>query len=142
MLAFVKKLSWLHQKLSYLRMHQKIHGETFAPYEFMVPQVFYTIATVQYIPIFNDCSIKVFYILTFPFSEVKLNLLPQPWFSRGYRIYPIYVTLSHLRSKEITGIHKPCIPHSNAVLQLNTNRFRFKCNTGTWLISSVHNSLI
>ena len=25
----------------------------------------------------------------------------------------IYVTLSHLRSKEITGIHKPCIPHSN-----------------------------
>ena len=24
-----------------------------------------------------------------------------------------YVTLSHLRSKEITGIHKPCIPHSN-----------------------------
>ena len=23
------------------------------------------------------------------------------------------VTLSHLRSKEITGIHKPCIPHSN-----------------------------
>ena len=32
--------------------------------------------------------------------------------------YPIevikkQVTLSHLRSKEITGIHKPCIPHSN-----------------------------
>ena len=25
----------------------------------------------------------------------------------------IHVTLSHLRSKEITGIHKPCIPHSN-----------------------------
>ena len=24
-----------------------------------------------------------------------------------------YVTLSHLRSKQITGIHKPCIPHSN-----------------------------
>ena len=24
-----------------------------------------------------------------------------------------HVTLSHLRSKEITGIHKPCIPHSN-----------------------------
>ena len=24
-----------------------------------------------------------------------------------------YVTLSHLRSKEITGMHKPCIPHSN-----------------------------
>ena len=24
-----------------------------------------------------------------------------------------YVTLSHLRSKEITGIHMPCIPHSN-----------------------------
>ena len=25
----------------------------------------------------------------------------------------MYATLSHLRSKEITGIHKPCIPHSN-----------------------------
>ena len=25
----------------------------------------------------------------------------------------MHVTLSHLRSKEITGIHKPCIPHSN-----------------------------
>ena len=25
----------------------------------------------------------------------------------------LYITLSHLRSKEITGIHKPCIPHSN-----------------------------
>ena len=24
-----------------------------------------------------------------------------------------HVTLSHLRSKEITGIHKPCTPHSN-----------------------------
>ena len=23
------------------------------------------------------------------------------------------ITLPHLRSKEITGIHKPCIPHSN-----------------------------
>ena len=31
-----------------------------------------------------------------------------------YNIYIyIHVTLSHLRSKEITGIHKPCIPHSN-----------------------------
>ena len=28
-------------------------------------------------------------------------------------VISIYVTLSHLRSKEITGIHKPCIPHSN-----------------------------
>ena len=25
----------------------------------------------------------------------------------------LYVTLSHLRSKEINGINKPCIPHSN-----------------------------
>ena len=25
----------------------------------------------------------------------------------------LYVTLAHLRSKEITGTHKPCIPHSN-----------------------------
>ena len=25
----------------------------------------------------------------------------------------INVTLSHLRSKEITGIHEPCIPYSN-----------------------------
>ena len=24
-----------------------------------------------------------------------------------------HVTLSHLRSKEITGTHMPCIPHSN-----------------------------
>ena len=30
-----------------------------------------------------------------------------------YRYVSIYVTLSHLRSKEITGIHKPCMPHSN-----------------------------
>ena len=25
----------------------------------------------------------------------------------------VNLTLSHLRSKEITGVHKPCIPHSN-----------------------------
>ena len=25
----------------------------------------------------------------------------------------VHVALSHLRSKEITGIHKLCIPHSN-----------------------------
>ena len=30
----------------------------------------------------------------------------------NYVLYA-YVTLLHLRSKEITGIHKPCIPHSN-----------------------------
>ena len=31
----------------------------------------------------------------------------------NYKAIYGYVTLSHLRSKEITGIHKPCIPHSN-----------------------------
>ena len=33
--------------------------------------------------------------------------------SRNFGDIRSYVTLSHLRSKEITGIHKPCIPHSN-----------------------------
>ena len=46
------------------------------------------------------------------------------WRALGHRAYIsgnalvpmlqlLNVTLSHLRSKEITGIHKPCIPHSN-----------------------------
>ena len=28
----------------------------------------------------------------------------------SYRVLSTHVTLSHLRSKESTGIHKPCIP--------------------------------
>ena len=28
-------------------------------------------------------------------------------------VISIHITLSHLRSKEIIGIHMPCIPHSN-----------------------------
>ena len=35
----------------------------------------------------------------------------------------LYVTLSLLRLKEITGIHKPCMPHSN------DTRRATECNT-------------
>ena len=34
----------------------------------------------------------------------------------------LYVTLSHLRSKEINGIIKPCIPHSN-----DTTEYKLVC---------------
>jgi len=49
-----------------------------------------------------------------------------------------YVTLSHLRSKEITGIHKPCTPHSND----SSATTEYKSNTGMWWTSSVHITLI
>ena len=52
--------------------------------------------------------------------------------SSGFKLQ--HVTLSHLRSKEITSIHKPCIPHSNdsmaTLLQLNVKRFTFRCSLG------------
>ena len=55
----------------------------------------------------------------------------------------VNVTLSRFRSKEITGTHShvyltPIIPG----LKLNTNRFVFKCKTGTWWTLKVLNTLI
>ena len=35
----------------------------------------------------------------------------------GMHITIKHVTLSHLRSKEITDMHKPCIPHFNAATE-------------------------
>ena len=42
----------------------------------------------------------------------------------------IHTTLSHLRSKEITSIHKPCIPHStdSRATTNNVNWFTFRCS--------------
>ena len=47
-----------------------------------------------------------------------------------------YVTLSHLRSKEITGIlsHVYLIPG----LQLNVNWYTFGCSLGKWCTSNMH----
>ena len=64
-------------------------------------------------------------------------------FCLGSYLY-MYVTLSHLRSKEITGIHKPCIPYSNDSSATTEYKpgFVFKCNTGMWWTSSVPITLI
>jgi len=40
----------------------------------------------------------------------------------------MYVTLSHLRSKEFHRIHKPCIPHHR-----DTSKCTFRCILGKWL---------
>ena len=78
-----------------------------------------------------------------PYSPLNFNLVCYISFYRAYLVIISYVTLSHLRSKEITGIHKPCIPHSNnSSATTEYKRFVFKCNMGTWWTSSVHITLI
>ena len=53
-----------------------------------------------------------------------------------------YVTLLHLKSKEITGVHMPCVPHSNDSWA-TTEYQRVYVEMYHWNVwtSSVHNTL-
>ena len=76
-----------------------------------------TTCTVTYCHLINDLIvydwmyiyIYIYIYILFLFVQLVLCI----YIVVLYVIMYIYVILSHLRSKEITGIHKPCMPNSN-----------------------------